>query len=403
MAATLLCAVGELCAQGVQEPLATADAKAAEIFQQTGSTAMVLVVVRGREVHMRGFGETAPGSGQLPQPGSLLRLCSLTKVFAADLLIKLAGDKTVRLDDPLERFAPAKTKVPMLTLHGARGRAMTLGDLATHTAGLPREVGPAPVGTAHFTFPDYAQRWAWLPRQRLKAAPGTVALYSNVGFDLLGDALSSAAHKPYEALLRERTTGPLGLRDTTFSPTAAQCARLLVGFHAPRANEPPVCTDTVASAGSSGLYSTANDMARWLEYLLGTSEIKQNPVAQAVYLSPANLVSVKGLDHAGEPAGIGLGWMVLDQPQTATRIVEKTGGGAGFSTYIALDQARHTGVFVALTEGGPWQENAFRETNNLLLGLGGLPPMEEPPVRARRARGKASSARRVVRRRSAPR
>ncbi len=207
-----------------------------------------------------------------------------------------------------------------------------------------------------------------------------------MGFDLLGDALSSAAHKPYEALLRERTTGPLGMRDTTFSPTQAQCARLLLGFHAPRANEPPVCTDTVASAGSSGLYSTANDMARWLEYLLGTSEIKQNPVAQAVYLLPPDLVSVKGLDHAGEPAGIGLGWMVLDAPETATRIVEKTGGGAGFTTYVALDQARHTDVFLALTEGGPSRINPFRETNNLLLALGGLPPMAALPVKVAPAR-----------------
>ncbi len=139
--------------------------------------------------------------------------------------------------------------------------------------------------------------------------------------------------------------GPLGLRDTTFSPTPAQCARLLLGYHAPRANEPPVCMDTAASAGSSGLYSTANDMARWLEYLLGTSEIKQNPVAQAVYLSPKDLVSVKGLDHASEPAGIGLGWMVLDAPETATRIVEKTGWGSGvLDVHCAGSGAAYGGV-----------------------------------------------------------
>ncbi len=170
MAAALLCIAGELCAQGVQEPLASADAKAAEIFQQTGSTALVLVVVRGREVHFRSFGETAPGSGQLPQADAMLRLCSLTKIFATDLLVKLMGDKAVRLDDPLQRFAPAR--VPVLTLRGVAARPMTLGDLATHTAGLPREIGPAPAGTPHFTFPDYAQRWAWLPRQRLKAGAG---------------------------------------------------------------------------------------------------------------------------------------------------------------------------------------------------------------------------------------
>ncbi len=346
---------------------------------------MVLVVVRDREVHIRTFGETAPGSAQLPGPDSVLRLCSLTKIFATDLLTKLLADNTVRLDDPLQRFAPAKVKVPTQTLHGPATRPFTLGDLATHTAGLPREIGPAPVGTPHFTFPDHAQRWAWLPRQKLHASPGTVASYSNVGFDLLGDALQSAARKPYPQLLAERTLLPLGLHDTTFTPNESQCGRLLRGFHKPRLHEPPLCTDTQASAGSAGLYSTPSDMASWLQYLLGTSDLRQNPAAQAVYVQPSSLRSMTGLDHAGEPSGIGLGWIILDAPTTATRIVQKTGGGGGFSTYIALDQAHHTGVFIALTEGGDWHTKPFRDTNDLLLALSNLPPMADPPAPVRKA------------------
>jgi D-alanyl-D-alanine-carboxypeptidase/D-alanyl-D-alanine-endopeptidase len=367
------------------QPLASADARAEEIFHQTNSTAMVMVVVRDREVHIKTFGETAPGNGRLPDTHSVVRLCSLTKIFTTDLLTKLILDKTVRLDDPLQRFAPPKLKVPTLTLQGVGARPITLGDLATHTAGLPREIGPAPAGTPHFTFPDHDQRWAWLPRQKLKAQPGTVSSYSNVGFDLLGDALSTAAHKPYPQLLAERTLTPLALTDTTFSPTASQCARLLLGFHKPRMHEPPFCTDTAASAGSAGLYSTPADMALWLKYLLHTSEIKQPASAQAVYLKPSALKSTLGLDHAGPPAGIGLGWMILDSPTTETPIVEKTGGGGGFSTYIALDQAHHTGVFIALSEGGDWQTRPFRDTNDLLLALSNLPPMApDPPPPARR-------------------
>ena len=140
-----------LQAQNNPQPLASADDKAAEIFAQTNSTAMILVVVRDREVHIRTFGETAPGSGKLPNTQSVVRLCSLTKIFATDLLTKLVIDKTVRLDDPLQRFAPSKVKIPTLTLHGPAKRPITLGDLATHTAGLPREIGPAPAGTPHFT------------------------------------------------------------------------------------------------------------------------------------------------------------------------------------------------------------------------------------------------------------
>jgi D-alanyl-D-alanine-carboxypeptidase/D-alanyl-D-alanine-endopeptidase len=372
--------------------LSSAVPAAAEIFANTHSTAMVLVIVRDRETYLQGFGETSPGSGKAPGPDSLLRLCSLTKIFATDLLVKLMDDpataRLVRLDAPLQAFAPKGLHVP-----GPPAPPITLGDLATHTAGLPREVTPAPRGAPHFTFPDFDQRWAWLPRQRLRTTPGTAALYSNVGFDLLGDALAAAARKPYPQLLAERTTRPLGMANTTFLPTQAQCTRLLIGYHKPRGVEPPFCTPTDESAGSAGLYSTPADMVKWLEYLLGTSEnpaLRQNPAAQATYLQPSDLASVHGLDHAGDPTGIGLGWVHTNEASGPGLIIEKTGGGGGFTTYIAMLPAKHLGVFIALSEGGHWVEetatgehhfNPFYATNNLLLALAGLPPMPSPPER----------------------
>ena len=348
-------------------PLASADALGAELFERSVSTGMVLVLVRGNEVFFRGYGETAPGSRQPPAPDSLLRLCSLSKIFASDLLVKLALAHTVRLDDSLQRFAPPNARVPF------RSKPITLADLATHTAGLPREVEPAPRGVPHFTFPDYSTRWRWLPAQRLRLVPGTAALYSNAGFDLLGDALQAAAHEPYAQLLAERTLAPLNLRQTTFFPTPAQCARLLG-----TAKDEGPCTSTEATAASSGLYSTGADMAQWLKYLLGA----QNPSAQAVYLLPSNLTSVQGLDHAGEPTGIGLGWMHLLAPDDPSHLVEKTGGGAGFVTYIAINHARNTALFAAFTEGrGSTHFNVFKAANDLLLAVCGLPPMPPEPIR----------------------
>ena len=346
--------------------LAQTDALGQDLFMKSGSTGMVLVVVRDGKVFFRGYGETAPGSGQLPTQSSILRLCSLSKIFASDLFIKLAGDKLVRLDDPLQKFAPADVKVP-----GKPGHPISLADLATHTSGLPREVGRAPKGTPHFTFPDHDYRWHWLPKQILKTTPGTVALYSNVGFDLLGDALEKAAHKPYAQLLYDRTTKPLGMSETGFTPNPAQCQRLLQGAH----DEGP-CTDTQSSAGSSGIYSTATDMMLWLKYLL-TAQI---PTAQAVYIQPETLLKQSGLDHAGAPTGIGLGWMHLASTD-GSDITEKTGGGAGFLTNIALSQSHHTAIFIAATDGSiETHLNVFHEANNLLLAVDGLPPLPpEPP------------------------
>jgi serine-type D-Ala-D-Ala carboxypeptidase/endopeptidase len=357
-----------------QAPLPDAQSMAAlgsDLFLHSGSTGMVLVIVRDNQVFFHGYGETAPGSLQSPDQNSVLRLCSLTKIFTTDVLSKLVADNTVQLDDPLQRYAPAHTIVPK------RVRPITLADLATHTSGLPRELGSAPRGTPHFTFPDFRTRWRWLPNQRLRSTPGSAALYSNVAFDLLGDALQSAAHKPYAALLAERTLNPLHMQNTTFFPTAEQCAHLLAGAH----DEGP-CTATEATAGSSGLYSTAADMGAWLKYLLGTGEAGSpayDASAQAIYILPSDLVSQRGLDHAGEPTGVGLGWIHILPTDSPSHIVEKTGGGAGFSTYIAINHSRRTALFLARTDGPIDTDlNIFNAANKLLLAVAGLPPLPPP-------------------------
>lgn len=343
-----------------------------DLFVQSGSTGMVLVVVRDDQIFFQGYGETAPNSHQLPSEDSLLRLCSLTKIFTTDVLTKLVADKTVRLDDPLQRYAPAGTVVPK------RVRPITLVDMATHTSGLPREVGNAPPNTPHFTFPDYRTRWRWLPNQRLRSSPGNAALYSNVAFDFLSDALQSAAQKQYAALLAERTLNPLHMQHTTFFPNTEQCAHLLIGAH-----EEGPCTATEATAGSSGLYSTAADMTIWLRYLLrngGPGIVAQDASAQAIYILPSHLVSQKGLDHAGEPTGVGLGWIHILPADSPSHIIEKTGGGAGFETYIAINHSRSTAIFLAATDGPvDTHLNLFNAANKLLLAVAGLPPLPPPP------------------------
>lgn len=374
--------------QGAQAPalpdLNTAGDLGADLFAQSGSTGMVLVVVRGNQVYFRGYGEIAPGSGRVPTEDSLVRLCSLTKLFTTDLLTKLVADKSVRLDDTLQRYAPKGRKVP------ERERPITLVDLATHTSGLPRELGTAPRSTPHFTFPDYSTRWRWLPNQHLRSVPGTAALYSNVAYDLLSDALSAATHKQYAALLSERTLAPLNLWSTTYFPTAEQCGRLLQAAH----DERP-CAITVATAGSSGLYSSPRDMTIWLRYLLGTDAPAipaQDPAAQAVYLVPSKLKSQIGLDHAGEPTGVGIGWIHILPLDSDSHIAEKTGGGAGFETYIAINHVRQTAIFIAATDGPvDTHLNLFNAANKLLLAVAGLPPLPPPaprPVRKHARRRK---------------
>jgi D-alanyl-D-alanine-carboxypeptidase/D-alanyl-D-alanine-endopeptidase len=351
-------------------PLPEAALRGQTLFDQSASTGMVLVVVRNNEVLIKGYGETSPGSGHTPDANSEVRLCSISKIFAGDLLTRLAAAGTVSLSDPLQRYAPPRSKVP----DGPGGRPITLEDLALHTSGLPREVLPYPAKAPHFTFPGYTTRWAWLPKQKLAADPGTVALYSNVGFDLLGDALAAASGKSYASLLHETLLQPLDMWDTTLVPSKDQCARLLQ----PIKDEGP-CTETLASGASSGVYSTPTDMVKLLKYLLHAPGSAAQPAAAlSVHLKPAQLKSVQGLSHAGDPTGIGLGWVQLGDPATPSALMEKTGGGAGFTTYIALSPNRQTGIFLAATWGrGDAQIDVFHEANNLLAALANVPPL--PP------------------------
>jgi serine-type D-Ala-D-Ala carboxypeptidase/endopeptidase len=374
--------------------LKEAGALGEELYQNTGATGLVLVAVRGNQVFIRGYGETGPGSGVRPDASSVVRLCSLTKIFTTDVLSKLVKDGTVHLDDTLQQYAPTGAVVPQ------KMTAITLLDLATHTSGLSREVGTAPRGTPHFTYPDYATRWRWLPRQKLLFEPGSSALYSNVGYDLLSDALSAATHKPFSVLLSEETLKPLGLRETTYTLTESQCARLMTNKRAGS-----LCAPTLNTEGSSGLYSTAADVAIWLKYLLGTGSPAipaQADAAHAIYLLPSDLRLQSGLAHAGKPAGIGLGWMHLGANDDPQHLIEKTGGGAGFTTYITIHPASHTALFVAMTEGPPRRGakyfNIFKGANNAVLALAGLPALDDDPrkpsahVRAK-ANARASAAR----------
>src|SRR5579863_9003099 len=66
-----------------------------ELYTHSGAMGLVLVVVRGDQVFFHGYGEALPGSHAAPTRESVVRLCSLTKIFTTDLLTKLVADGTV--------------------------------------------------------------------------------------------------------------------------------------------------------------------------------------------------------------------------------------------------------------------------------------------------------------------
>jgi len=79
-------------------------------------------------------------------------------------------------------------------------------DLATHSAGLPREIGEVTANEIPIIWPTKEERWSDLGATSCFRL-GTIAVYSEVGFDLLADALAAAGGRDYLALLLDRMIG----------------------------------------------------------------------------------------------------------------------------------------------------------------------------------------------------
>ena len=337
------------------------EAETYRLYLDSDAVGLVASVVRGDRAYVSGFGHVTPASAAAPDGRTLVRLQSISKLLDSDLLSALVADGRVKLSDPLALYAPSGWRGPPAK-KGAP--VITLLNLATHTSGLPREAAviagkPGPQAEA--------ERWEWLATQTRLPPAGRGALYSNIGFDLLGDALAAAAKAPYEAALATTVTQPLGMADTTAQPTPQQCARLL----APDPLRHPFpCIDQSWEAASGGIYSTADDMALWMEAQLAAgAAADRRRISQATYVQRASLATAVGLDHAGPAAAIGLAWIELAPTPDHPRVLEKTGGGDGFLTYIVIDPASRVGVFVAFDNVSGRRLPVVAADANALVGL----------------------------------
>ena len=70
---------------------------------------------------------------------------------------------------------------------------------------------------------------------------------------------------------------------------------------------------------------------------------------QTMYFQRHDLVSLKGMDVPGQADALGLGWVYMAPKDGLPGIIQKTGGGGGFITYMAMIPAKNVGVFVVVT------------------------------------------------------
>jgi serine-type D-Ala-D-Ala carboxypeptidase/endopeptidase len=107
----------------------------------------------------------------------------------------------------------------------------------------------------------------------------------------------------------------------------------------------------MADTASGGVYSTADDLVRWLRHNLARSDPAAWPtlaLTHAAYLQRQGLVAAIGFDEAGPMDAIALAWLIERADGIRPTILQKTGGLAGFMTYVAFAPGRDVGAFIAV-------------------------------------------------------
>lgn len=296
---------------------------------------------------------------------TLYEIGSISKVFTALLLADMANKGEVALDDPADKYMPAGHVLPTFS-----GRKITLRDLSTHRSSLPRmadDLGP-PDGVED-PFAGYGEDrlLAFLDRVKLTREVGSEWEYSNLGVGLLGYLLARAAHTDFDSLLRQRITGPLGMKDTVIVLDPAHAARMAPPFD--RYMRPAKRWDMTLFAPAGGIRSSAADMIVFAHAVLDPA----SPIAAAV--RTALSVRVPAQAATIEQA---LGWQVLKNGER--EFLLHGGQTGGYQTMLAFDIAKQRAVVVltnSQTEPAPEGFGIHLLTGN---SLGPVAAVPSPPA-----------------------
>lgn len=188
-------------------------------------------------------------------PDKYAEMGSFTKVVTATILKQLAEQGVLTLDDPLERW-----------LGVPAGTGITLRHLARHTSGLPR----LPPGTARFDpyrkFTGDRLRELLCSLDRVVTGPVGEEEYSNLGYAVLGAALTQAAGPAYCELVAEHVLSPLGLPHDAMVVEPPRHSRSLPTRWHGRSAKPWTMKGAVLPAG--GLWASPRTMATVLTGLV---------------------------------------------------------------------------------------------------------------------------------------
>jgi D-alanyl-D-alanine carboxypeptidase len=212
-----------------------------------------------------GFGNLKPRTPM--RATDRFRIGSLTKTFVATVVLQLAGERKLALDDPVERWLPGL--VP-------GGERITVRQLLNMTSGLFDYLVDGDQ-TVEKAYRKGNVTYVWKPRRLVEIAvsheprfaPGTAWSYCNTCYIVLGLIVEAASDHSLASELRRRIFDPLRLRGTSFDTKPRIAGRHAHGYELIGKQLVDVSVLSPSFGWAAGaIVSTADDVARFYRALL---------------------------------------------------------------------------------------------------------------------------------------
>ena len=260
---------------------------------------------------------------------TLYEIGSITKSFTGLLLAKFILEDSLNLETGVNKFLPDS-----IDLTDKKGNQVTLKSLATHSSGLPRLPSNLTVTNQYNPYASYDQdkMYGFLSHH----TPQTVGqnfVYSNLGFGLLGVALSNYKNTAFRILIHDHILKPLELKHTYFDVPKAEQSHLAKGYIGTQSV--PLWDFKVMDAAGA-LKTTITDLQQFGKQFLDAS----SPLAKASKIATKNYFTDKDKNTYG------LGWFIDEQGT-----VFHGGGTGGFRTFIAIDFTKNRVISVMTNSG----------------------------------------------------
>jgi uncharacterized protein YbbC (DUF1343 family)/CubicO group peptidase (beta-lactamase class C family) len=297
------------------ERLARIDAVVTEsIAKHELPGAVVLVAHKGKTVFRKAWGNRATEPFAEPMTvDTVFDVASLTKpVATATSVMILIEEGKLLLSDPVVRF------IPEFAAGGGDRAKVTIEHLLTHRAGFPPD---DPLELYNGT-PDeiFARKY----QQPLASVPGARFVYSDVGYEVLGEIVRRVSGERLDRFAEDHIFRPLGMTDTTFLPLSPrerdgvrgepkEPRRISANRIAPTEKRgdhwmrgevhDPRAYAVGGVAGHAGLFSTAADLAKFCRMILDGGRL-----GRARILSPAAVEAMTRPRFYGDGDIRALGW-----------------------------------------------------------------------------------------------